>query len=56
MGAWPTNSQRAIDEYNQVWILDVDGVRLVIDAFSTSASESVRAELRQIVESIQIDR
>ena len=30
MGAWPTNSQRDIDEYNQVWILDVDGVRLVI--------------------------
>jgi hypothetical protein len=52
---WPTNSQRDIDEYNQVWILDVDGVRLVIDAFSTSASETVRAELRQIVESIQIE-
>jgi hypothetical protein len=56
MGAWPTNSQRVIDEYNQVWILDVDGVRLVIDAFSTSASEAVRVELRRMVESIQIDR
>jgi hypothetical protein len=55
MGAWPTNSQRVINEYDQVWILDVNGVRLVIDAFSTSASETVRAELRQIVESIQIE-
>jgi hypothetical protein len=54
-GAWPTNSRRAVDEYNQVWILDVDGVRLVIDAFSTSASGTVRSELRQSVESIQIE-
>jgi hypothetical protein len=55
MGAWPTNSQRDIDEYDQVWILDVDGVRLVVDAYSTSPSESVRTELRRIVESIQIE-
>jgi hypothetical protein len=54
LGNWPTNSQADTDEYNQVWILDVDGVRLVIDAFSSRASETVRAELRQIVESIQI--
>ena len=54
-GAWPTNSQRDVDEYNQVWILDVDGVRLVIDAFSTSSSETVRAELRHNVESIVIE-
>jgi hypothetical protein len=49
---WPL-----INEFNQVWILDVDGVRLVIDASSPrGASESVRAELRQIVESIHFER
>jgi hypothetical protein len=48
---WPL-----MNEFNQVWILDVDGVRLVIDASSPrGASESVRAELRQIVESIQFE-
>jgi hypothetical protein len=55
MGGWPTNTGSDTDEDNQVWILDVDGVRLVIDAFSTSAPETARAELRQIVESIQIE-
>ena len=38
------------------WILDVDGVRLVIAALSEeSAFESVRAEVREIVESIDIE-
>jgi hypothetical protein len=41
-------------EYNQTWILDVDGVRLVIDAFAPKASETVKAGLRRIVESISI--
>ena len=52
---WPviTNSGEGRD-YNQVWILDVDGVRLVIDGFAPNASDSVKAELRQIVESIHI--
>jgi len=55
MGTWPTNSQRDIDEYNEVWILDIDGIRLVIDAITTSGpSGTVMAELRQAVESIQI--
>ncbi len=54
--AWPTNSQDGRDEHHQVWILDVDGVRLVIDAFSNwAASETDLAELRQIVDSIQIE-
>jgi hypothetical protein len=45
------------DGYHQVWILDVDGVRLVIDAFSPLASsETVKSELSQVVESIQFDR
>jgi hypothetical protein len=49
---WPL-----IHEFNQVWILDVDGVRLVIDAYSPAASsDSVRAELRQAVESIHFER
>jgi hypothetical protein len=47
-----------IGESHQVWILDVDGVRLVIRAFSADvpgASETVLAEFRQIVESIDIE-
>jgi hypothetical protein len=46
-----------IGQYNDVWILDVDGARLVIAGgqFSTSGSETFRAELRQIVESIQVE-
>ncbi len=39
-----------------MWILDVDGAPLVIDAFSPQrASETVKTELRQIVDSIQIE-
>jgi hypothetical protein len=53
---WPlaTHQDQSHHEYNQVWILDVDGVRLVIDAFAPKASEAVKAEFRQIVESIDI--
>jgi hypothetical protein len=57
-GNWPGISQGDISEFHQVWILDVDGVRLVIAAFSYDvprASETVMADLRQIVESIQIE-
>jgi hypothetical protein len=43
-------------EREQLWILDVDGVRLVIDApYSPGNSAQDRAELLQIVESIRID-
>jgi hypothetical protein len=56
MDGWPASSPTASDEVDQVWILDVDGAPLVIDAFSSPLdSDGVRAELRQIVESIQID-
>ena len=49
---WPS-----IHEFNQTWILDVDGVRLVIDAFSSPGDdETVKAEIRQIVESIHFER
>jgi hypothetical protein len=42
---------------NEAWILDVDGVRLVIAVKSDKAlSEPVRAEVRQIVESIHFER
>jgi hypothetical protein len=57
LGNWPAISQGDIDESHQVWILDVDGVRLVIAAFSrdSTSSETVKAEFRRIVESIQIE-
>lgn len=43
-------------QLQQLWILDVDGVPLVIDAsIQTGTSADVRAELLQMVESIQID-
>jgi hypothetical protein len=42
---------------SETWILDVEGVRLVIAASSDGApSETVRAEVRKIVESIHIER
>ena len=37
-----------------VYGIDVDGVRLVIDAFAPKASETVKAEVQRIVESIDI--
>jgi hypothetical protein len=43
-------------QHELLWILDVDGVRLVIDAkYSPGNSAQDRAELLQIVESIRID-
>jgi hypothetical protein len=48
--------QAILDERDQVWILDVDGVRLVIDAFSFQGVTAAElAELQQVVESIQIE-
>jgi hypothetical protein len=42
---------------NEAWILDVDGVRVVIAVVSDEApSEAVRSEVRQIVESIHFER
>jgi hypothetical protein len=39
-----------------LWVLDIDGVPLLIDAsLEAGASAQVRAELQQMVESIQID-
>jgi hypothetical protein len=43
-------------QHDLLWILDVDGVPLVIDAFlAAGASAQDRAELVQMVDSIQID-
>lgn len=42
---------------NEAWIVDVDGVRLVIAVWwEEPPSEKVRSEIRQIVESIQFER
>ena len=42
---------------NEAWIVDVDGVRVVIAVVSDKAlSETVRSEVRQIVESIHFER
>jgi hypothetical protein len=51
---WPLITSIDNRQFNQAWILDVDNVRLVIDAFAPKASETVKAELRRIVESIDI--
>ena len=55
---WPSAAgprQALLDESDRVWILDVDGVRLVIDVFSfPGASEADLAEIQEIVDSIRI--
>ena len=52
---WPaTTHQNDNHGFTQAWILDIDGVRLVIHAFAPTASEKVKAEFHQIVESIDI--
>ncbi|MGP1673796.1 MAG: hypothetical protein ACTS8Z_01105 [Candidatus Limnocylindrales bacterium] len=55
---WPTTAgdrQALQTESDMVWILDVDGVRVVIDAFSfPGATAADLVELRAIVESLEI--
>jgi hypothetical protein len=51
---WPLIGEPDNHTFNQAWILDVDGVRLVIAASAPKESEAVKAEFRQIVESIDI--
>ena len=44
-------------QVDQLWILDIDGARLVIDAFSMPyATSNEREELRAVVESIRFER
>ena len=56
---WPSGSGPRLaiqDERDQVWVLDVDGIRLVVDAFSFSGTPSdALDEVRRVVESIRID-
>ncbi len=64
-GAFVTWVGTAGDDYNglatpgshdRVWILDVDGVRLVLDATDyASATSEDKAELQSIIDSIQIE-
>jgi hypothetical protein len=43
-------------EHQELWVLDVDGVPLVIEAaWPSEASASVQAELIQMVKSVHID-
>ncbi len=51
---WPLTTSIDNHQYNQAWILEVDGVRLVINAFAPRASETVKAEFQRIVDSIDI--
>ena len=52
---WP-GRQALVGERDQVWILDVDGTRLVIDAASfEGTSDADVAEMRTIVESLSIE-
>ena len=51
-GIWLNNP----GQHDLLWILEVDGLPLVIDAFlAADASAKDRPELLQMVESIQID-
>ena len=56
---WETDAEfrRSLhEEHDSIWILDVDGTRLVVDAFAIrEATERDRTELRQMVESIRIE-
>ena len=50
-------SLRGEQELNTLWIIDVDGVRLVTDSYAIpGAADDDRAELESIVESIRIVR
>jgi hypothetical protein len=54
----PNGEERYVypGQLDLLWIVDVDGVPLVIDAsLDPGTSAEVRAELLQMVESIQID-
>ena len=52
---WPCR-QALVGEHDKLWILDVDGVRLVIDAFSfPGTSDADHAEIQAIVDSIRIE-
>ena len=52
---WPATTHGNDNHgFTQAWILDVDGVRLVIHTFAPRASEAVKTEFQRVVESIDI--
>ena len=61
LNRWTTvsdgTSRQALDgEHDQVWILDVDGQRIVIDAFDfVTTSDADRAELAAVIDTVRID-
>jgi hypothetical protein len=49
--------QQGPGQIDRLWILDVDGTRLVIDAFDMpAATDDQRQQLREVVESIEFER
>jgi hypothetical protein len=44
-----------VPSFTQAWIVDVEGVRLAVGASVNNASETALAQLRKIVDSIQIE-
>jgi hypothetical protein len=53
--SWPGRYHQGPGQIDQIWVLDVDGARLVIDAWwFPKTTAAARAELFEIVESIQI--
>jgi hypothetical protein len=50
------SAREALDgEHDQVWILDVEGKRIVIDAFDfVTTTPADRAELRSLIETVRI--
>ncbi|MBA2558114.1 MAG: hypothetical protein H0V12_12355 [Chloroflexi bacterium] len=49
--------QQAAGQLDRLWILDVEGTRLVIDAFEMpDATAAEREELTEVVESIRFER
>ena len=55
---WPTSAGDRLalsGERDQVWILDVDGTRLVVDAFSfPGTSDEDLAEMREMIENLDL--
>jgi len=48
--------QQVAGQVDRLWVLDVDGQRLVVDAtYSPGTTEANRAELGQVAESIRFD-
>jgi hypothetical protein len=50
----PSSYQQVAGQVDRLWVLDVDGQRLVIDAtYSPDATDADRAEQGQVLESLR---